>query len=46
MGLRRQSIRQRAQLRTMLRAVEAVPRSASTANGAAPTAGSNSEGAR
>jgi quinone-modifying oxidoreductase, subunit QmoC len=38
MGLRRQSIRQRAQLRTMLRAVEAAPSDA-------PTGGAHSEGA-
>ncbi|MGZ4251373.1 MAG: 4Fe-4S dicluster domain-containing protein [Solirubrobacteraceae bacterium] len=44
MGLRRQSIRQRAQLRTMLRAVEGAPRSAAT-GGSAATAGPNSEGA-
>ncbi|MGO9750561.1 MAG: 4Fe-4S dicluster domain-containing protein [Solirubrobacteraceae bacterium] len=43
MGLRRHSIRQRAQLRTMLRTVEAAPRRAPT-TGEIPTAGS--EGAR
>ena len=43
MGLKRQSIRQRAQLRTMLRTVEAGPRRPATTD-AIPTAGS--EGAR
>jgi heterodisulfide reductase subunit C2 len=42
MGLKRQSIRQRAQLRTMLRALDAAPRPAVT-NGHTPTAGSEGE---
>ena len=42
MGLRRQSIHQRAQLRTMLRAIETAPRSAGT-NGHGPTAGPEGE---